>query len=51
VAALYGIGDVPARIHEFIVIRRTQTKDPDVRLHLRRDIRVQQWYVVDDPAV
>ena len=34
-AALYGLGDLIAAIHEFTVARRTQTRRPDVRLHLR----------------
>lgn len=50
-AAVYGIGDVPERVHEFIVFRRTQTRDPDVRLHLRRDIGAQRWRVADDLPV
>jgi hypothetical protein len=50
-AAVYGIGDVPERGHEFIVFRRTQTRDPDVRLYLRRDLGVEHWRVVDDLPV
>jgi len=50
-AAVYGIGDVPERVHEFIVFHRTQTRDPDVRLHLRRDIGAQRWRVADDLPV
>ena len=50
-AAVYGIGDVPERVHEFIVFRRTQTRDSEVRLHLRSDIGTQQWRVVDDLPV
>lgn len=34
-AALYGLGDLIADIHEFTVARRTQTRRADVRLHLR----------------
>jgi hypothetical protein len=49
--AVYGIGDVPERVHEFIVFRRTQTRDPDVRLHLRRDSGSMQWRVADDLPV
>ncbi|MGH3188126.1 MAG: hypothetical protein ACRDOL_12825 [Streptosporangiaceae bacterium] len=50
-AAVYGIGDVPERVHELIVFRRTQTRDPDVRLHLRHDIGAQRWRVADDLPV
>jgi predicted transcriptional regulator of viral defense system len=50
-AAVYGIGDVPERVHEFIVFRRSQTRDPDVRLHRRRDIGTQRWRVADDLPV
>jgi hypothetical protein len=44
---VYGIGDVPERVHEFVVFRRTQTRDPDVRLHLRRDIGSMHWRVAE----
>jgi hypothetical protein len=50
-AAVYDIGDVPERGHEFIVFRRTQTRDPEVRLHLRRDLAAQRWRVADDLPV
>lgn len=50
-AAVYGIGDVPERVHEFIVFSRTQTRDADVRLHLRHDIGTQRWRVADDLPV
>lgn len=50
-AAVYGIGDVPERLREFIVFRRTQTRDPDVQLHLRRDIGARRWRVADDLPV
>ncbi len=50
-AAVYGIGDVPERVHEFIVFRRTQTRDPEVRLHLRRDADAQRWRMADDLPV
>jgi Transcriptional regulator, AbiEi antitoxin len=50
-AAVYGIGDVPERVHEFIVLRRTQTRDPDVRLHLRHDIGSVRWRLADDLPV
>jgi hypothetical protein len=50
-AAVYGVGDVPERVHEFIVFRRTQSRDLDVRLHLRRDIGAVRWRVADDLPV
>ena len=50
-AAVYGIGDVPERAHEFIVFRRVQTRDPDIRLHLRRDLGTQHWRVAGDLPV
>jgi len=34
-ASLYGIGDLPADVHEFTVPVRRQTRHPDVRLHVR----------------
>jgi hypothetical protein len=49
--AVYGIGDVPQRVHEFIVLRRTQTRDSEVRLHLRQEIGAYEWRVVDDLPV
>jgi hypothetical protein len=50
-ATVYGIGDVPEREHEFVMFRRTQTRDPDVRLHLRRNIGAVRWRVADDLPV
>jgi hypothetical protein len=35
-AALYGIGDLPADRHEFILPARKQSRRPDVRLHIGR---------------
>jgi hypothetical protein len=35
-ASLYGLGHLPADVHEFTVGKRKQTRRPDVRLH-RRD--------------
>jgi predicted transcriptional regulator of viral defense system len=35
-AALYGIGHLPADVHEFTLPRRRQSRRPDVRLHLRQ---------------
>jgi len=49
--AVYGIGDVPERAHEFIVFRRIQTRDPDVRLHVRSSLGNQHWRVADDLPV
>lgn len=50
-AAVYGIGDVPERAHEFIVFRRVQTRDPGVRLHFRRHLGTEHWRVADDLPV
>jgi hypothetical protein len=35
-AALYGIGDLPAERHDFTVSRRRQSRQPNVRLHVRK---------------
>jgi len=35
-AALFGLGHLPADVHEFTVAGRRQTRRPDVRLHVRR---------------
>ena len=35
-AALYGLGDLPADVHEFTLPRRRQTRRTDVRLHRGR---------------
>jgi hypothetical protein len=35
-AALFGLGHLPADVHEFTVAARKQTRRPDVRLHVRR---------------
>jgi predicted transcriptional regulator of viral defense system len=35
-AALYGIGDLPADVHEFTLAVRRQSRRPDVRLHRGR---------------
>lgn len=35
-AALYGLGELPADVHEFTVESRKQTRRPDVRLHRGR---------------
>lgn len=39
-AAIYGIGHLPADRHEFTVLRRRQTRRPDVRIHVRH---VDDW--------
>ncbi len=40
-ASLYGIGDLPADVHEFTVPVRRQTRRPDVRLHVRDIARAE----------
>jgi hypothetical protein len=35
-AAMYGVGDLRADVHEFTVPRRRQTRRPDVRIHRGR---------------
>lgn len=49
-AALYGLGDLIADIHEFTVARRTQTGRADVRLHLRPVPRADRDIVDGLPA-
>jgi hypothetical protein len=44
-AGLYGIGHLPADIHEFTLTRRKQTRRNDVRLH-RRSIEDADWITV-----
>ena len=44
-AALYGLGHLPADVHEFTVGKRRQTRRPDVRLHQRKLIEVG-WIVL-----
>lgn len=47
-ARLYGLGDLPADIHEFTVVRRYQTSRSDVRFHRRSDgLPGHAWEVVD----
>ncbi|HEV8489405.1 MAG TPA: hypothetical protein VGQ58_06420 [Candidatus Limnocylindrales bacterium] len=41
-AALYGIGDLPADRHDFIVGTRKQSRRPDIRLH-HRQLRDAEW--------
>ncbi len=42
-AAYYGIGDLPADVHEFIVGKRRQTRRPDVRIHVVRETSDIPW--------
>lgn len=44
-AALYGLGHLPADVHEFTVGTRKQTRRPDVRLH-HRNLATLRWIVV-----
>ncbi len=44
-AALYGLGHLPADVHEFTVPQRRQTRRHDVRLH-QRSIGDGEWVVV-----
>jgi putative AbiEi antitoxin of type IV toxin-antitoxin system len=41
-AAVYGVGHLPADVHEFTLPRRRQSRRPDVRLH-RRKLRDDEW--------
>lgn len=41
-AALYGLGELPADRHDFIVAARRQTRRPDVRIH-RGTLRRGEW--------
>ena len=41
-ASMYGLGHLPADLHEFTVLRRRQTRRPDVRIHMRR-IDDEKW--------
>jgi predicted transcriptional regulator of viral defense system len=41
-AAIYGLGELPADLHEFIVPGRRQTKRADVRIH-RGELREDEW--------
>ena len=41
-AAMYGLGELPADRHEFIVRERRQTKRRDVRIH-RGELRRDEW--------
>ena len=44
-AALYGLGHLPADVHEFSLPVRKQTRRPDVRLH-RRGLSSVKWIVL-----
>lgn len=44
-AALYGIGDLAADRHEFIVTERKRSRRPDVRLHIGK-LRDDEWIVL-----
>jgi hypothetical protein len=41
-AAVYGVGHLPADVHEFTLPRRRQSRRPDVRLHQRK-LRDDEW--------
>jgi hypothetical protein len=41
-AEMYGLGHLPADVHEFTVPGRRQTRRPDVRLHVRQ-LREDEW--------
>ena len=41
-AALYGLGHLPADVHEFVLPQRRQSRRPDVRLHRGR-LRDGEW--------
>jgi hypothetical protein len=41
-AEMYGLGHLPADVHEFTVPKRRQTRRPDVRLHVRQ-LREHEW--------
>src|SRR5438270_9964201 len=41
-AKLYGLGHLPADVHEFTLPKRRQTRRPDVRLHYR-DVAQGEW--------
>jgi hypothetical protein len=45
-AALYGLGHLPADLHEFTVPHRHQTRRPDVRIHMR-PVGDGEWARVD----
>jgi predicted transcriptional regulator of viral defense system len=41
-ATIYGLGELPADVHEFTVSERRQSRRPDVRIH-RRALRDGEW--------
>lgn len=44
-AAMYGIGHLPADVHEFILPVRRQVRRPDVRIH-RGQLRDNEWIIL-----
>lgn len=44
-AAMYGIGHLPADVHEFILPVRRQVRQPDVRIHRGR-LRDNEWIIL-----
>jgi hypothetical protein len=44
-AAMYGIGHLPADVHEFILPVRRQVRRPDVRIH-RGELRDNEWTIL-----
>jgi predicted transcriptional regulator of viral defense system len=44
-AAMYGLGHLPADVHEFTVRERRQVRRPDVRIH-RRKLAGDEWIVL-----
>jgi hypothetical protein len=44
-AAMYGIGHLPADVHEFILPVRRQVRRPDVRIH-RGQLRDDEWIIL-----
>ncbi len=44
-AAMYGIGHLPADVHEFILPARRQVRRPDVRIH-RGHLRDDEWIIL-----
>jgi hypothetical protein len=44
-AAMYGIGHLPADVHEFILPVRRQVRRPDVRIH-RASLRDNEWIIL-----
>ncbi|MEX2210347.1 MAG: type IV toxin-antitoxin system AbiEi family antitoxin domain-containing protein [Gaiellaceae bacterium] len=44
-ASLYGLGHLPADVHDFTLATRKQTRRPDVRLH-RRGLSKTKWTIL-----